>query len=92
MRFLLRLAAYLILAAGVIVAVVDATRSVALSALSTTTLADALRRLDPASPLADAAPGSITAYVMAAPVAALAAIAFVVLYMLASRGRTPRHF
>jgi hypothetical protein len=92
MRLLLRLLAYLILAGGVIVAVVDATRSVALSALSYTTLGDAAAGLAPASPLAAADRESVTGLVMAAPLAAVAALLFIALYALAGRGRRPRHF
>jgi hypothetical protein len=95
-RPLLTLISYLILAAGMIVAVVDATRSVALGALDLTDLRDGLAPLGAESGMVAgwlaADRESVTAIVLSVPVAALAAALFVIIYGLATRKRAPRHF
>lgn len=92
MRALFRLIAYLVLAGGVITAVVDATRSVALSTPAFTQLRDLVAMVAPEAGLLGAARESVTGMALSVPVAALAAALFVLIYGLASRGSAPRHF
>ena len=100
MRLIIRLIAYCILAAGVIVAVVDATRSVAAGAATYTTLADALTAaghdagttgeavtqwLEQTLPADQSR--EIVSRALAIPAAALAAAAFLILYVAGARRR-----
>jgi hypothetical protein len=88
---ILRFAAYLVLAAGVLLAVVDATRSVALGALTMSRLGDLIDH--PGAAVEMAAPqDNVIALLLQTPLAPLAALLFVAIYALASRRRAPRHF
>jgi hypothetical protein len=103
---LFRIVSWLILAYGVIIAVVDATRSVAANSLQLTSLGETLETYWPVMAenfaswrvtLAGKSIGSwslsnVIDYLNAIPVALLAAGLFLLIYGLASRKRAPRHF
>ena len=103
---LFRLIGWLILAGGVIVAIVDATRSVAANSLQLTGLGETVETYMPSlaawleaakTRLADYnisnwPLSNVIDYVNAVPLALLAAALFLLIYGLASRSRAPRHF
>jgi hypothetical protein len=103
---LFRLISWFVLAGGVIIAIVDATRSVAANSLQLTRLDETLAAYVPSvagwlettkSDLSDTQIAgwplsNVIDYVNAIPVALLAAGLFLLIYGLASRNRAPRHF
>lgn len=103
---LFRLISWFVLAGGVIVAVVDATRSVTANSLQWTTLGETLGVNMPSVALwleamrASLAGFNISGwsfsnvidYLNAIPLALLAAGLFLLIYGVASRKRAPRHF
>ena len=103
---LFRLISYVILAGGLIVAIVDATRSVAANALEWTDLGSTLQiylpswaeKLETAktqlsgSQIFGWSPAGIIDVIKQIPLALLAAVVFLIIYSLASRNRAPRHF
>ena len=103
---LFRLFSYFILAGGIIVGIVDATRSVAANSLQLTSLGSTLESYVPslaewlagakaglaAQDVAGWSPANVIDYVNAIPLAPLAAVLFLIIYSLASRNRAPRHF
>jgi hypothetical protein len=101
MRALFRFVAYLILAGGVVMAVVDAIRSIANSKVEWTQLRQALALVAPENGFSEggfmamllaAARDTVTGIALSAPVSALAAVLFVLIYALAARKRPQRHF
>ena len=103
---LLRLLSWLILAGGVIVGIVDATRSVAANSLQLTHLGGMLEVYVPsvavwieghragleASKISNWSPANVIDYVNSIPVTLLAAGLFLLIYTFASRNRETRHF
>jgi H+/gluconate symporter-like permease len=103
---LFRIFSWLILAGGMIIAIVDATRSVASNALQLTSLGETLETYAPSIAIwleakravwettsASTRPlVNVIDFVNAIPVALLAAVLFVIIYALASRNREKRHF
>ncbi|MGL4406028.1 MAG: hypothetical protein ACRCT6_09730 [Notoacmeibacter sp.] len=103
---LFRLFGWLVLAGGVIVAIVDATKSVAANSLQLTRLGETLQFYSPtwAGSLAAIQENlvnmkilnwplsNVIDYLNAIPVALLAAGLFLLIYGLASRNQTARHF
>jgi hypothetical protein len=103
---LFRLISWLILTGGVIVAIVDATRSVAANTLQLTGLGETLEAYMPSAAawLAAAKTGlagakisnwplsNVIDMINAIPLALLAAGLFLLIYALASRNRATRHF
>lgn len=103
---LFRLISWLILACGVIVAIVDATRSVAANDLQLTSLGQTLETYLPSAAawlaavktslagiiISNWSLSNVIDYVNAIPLALLAAALFLLIYGLASRNRAPRHF
>jgi hypothetical protein len=103
---LFRIFSWLILAGGVIVAIVDATRSVAANSLRLTSLGETLENYAPAIAVWMEAKravwettnistwplSNVIDFVNAIPVTLLAAALFLLIYALASRNRETRHF
>jgi hypothetical protein len=103
---LFRLFGYILLAGGVIVAIVDATRSVAANALQFTSLGETLQAYAPGmanwligakeslngAEISNWPLSNVIDYINAVPVAPLAAGLFLLIYGVASRNRAPRHF
>jgi hypothetical protein len=103
---LFRLFSWLILAGGVIVAVVDATRSVAAGTAQLTPLGAVLETYLPTwalwleakkadlanTKISQWAVSNVIDYLNAIPVALLAAVLFLLIYGAASRNRGARHF
>jgi hypothetical protein len=105
-RALLRLFGWFVLAGGVIVAIADATRSVAANRLELTGLGEVLEAYAPSwaawlsstkDSLLDVTISNwplsnVIDLINAIPVALLAAVLFVLIYALGSRKRETRHF
>ncbi len=103
---LFRIFSYVILAGGLLIAIVDAIRSVALGSMQMTSLGKTLETYVPSmaawlatveKSLADTQISSwplsnVIIYITSIPVALLAAGLFLLIYEVASRKRTPRHF